>query len=66
MKYPVFSKNNVIDITKSPYNADNTGKIDCTKILQQAINDCLKGYIDSLNQLRTGEPGFFEQVRSIL
>lgn len=52
MKYPVFSKNNVIDITKSPYNADNTGKIDCTKILQQAINDCLKGYIDSLNQLR--------------
>ena len=29
-----------IDITKVPYNADNTGKEDVTKIIQQAIDDC--------------------------
>lgn len=28
------------DVTKAPYNADNTGKNDVTKIIQQAIDDC--------------------------
>ena len=52
MKYPKFLTSNVIDITKPPYNADNTGKTDCTHILRQAIDDCMRGYIDSLNELR--------------
>ncbi|MBQ3489150.1 MAG: hypothetical protein IJA86_00990, partial [Clostridia bacterium] len=52
MKYPIFSTSNVIDVTKPPYNADNTGKTDCTKVLQQAINDCLQGYIDALCAMR--------------
>ena len=52
MKYPIFSTSNVIDVTKPPYNADNTGKTDCTKALQQAINDCLQGYIDALCAMR--------------
>ena len=52
MKYPYFKTSNVIDVTKPPYNADNTGKTDCTKALRQAIDDCLQGYIDSMNELR--------------
>lgn len=36
--------NNIIDITKLPYKADNTGKIDVTDLIQQAIDDAsLKG-----------------------
>lgn len=30
---------NVIDITKPPYSADNTGKKDVTNLIQKAIND---------------------------
>ena len=52
MKYPIFATSNVIDITKPPYNADNTGKVDCTAALRQAIDDCMRGYIDSMNELR--------------
>ncbi|MBO4262750.1 MAG: hypothetical protein J5903_03085 [Clostridia bacterium] len=51
MKYPEFCKS-VIDVTKPPYNADNTGKTDCTKALRRAIDDCLRGYITGLNKLR--------------
>lgn len=51
MKYPEFCKN-VIDVTKPPYNADNTGKTDCTKALRKAIDDCLRGYITGLEKLR--------------
>lgn len=29
----------LVDITKPPYNADRTGKKDCSDIIQQAIND---------------------------
>lgn len=31
-----------VDITKAPYNADNTGKKDVTKIIQKAIDDCFE------------------------
>lgn len=51
MKYPNFCKR-VIDITKAPYYADNTGKIDCTNVLRKAIDDCLVGYITGLEKLR--------------
>lgn len=51
MKYPIESTT-IIDVTKPPYNADNTGKTDCTKALRQAIDDCLAGYITGLEELR--------------
>ena len=41
MKYPICARN-VLDVTKPPYNADNTGKIDCTAVLRRALDDCLK------------------------
>jgi len=34
-----FRNENVVDVTKPPYNADNTGGTDVTAILQQAIDD---------------------------
>lgn len=34
----------IIDVTKPPYNLDNTGKIDCTKVLCQIIDDVLGAY----------------------
>ena len=34
----------IIDVTKAPYNADNTGKVDCTKILCQIVDDVLGAY----------------------
>ena len=68
MKYPIYAKN-VIDVTKPPYNADNTGVIDCTEILRQAIDDCLKDYIplyeelsEELLRLSKERPGEFIAV----
>lgn len=40
MKYPINCKN-IVDVTKPPYNADNTGKTDCTKALIQVFDDLL-------------------------
>lgn len=40
----------VIDVTKPPYNADNTGKIDCTKILQQILDDILAENIRGMKE----------------
>lgn len=40
MKYPINCKN-IVDVTKPPYNADNTGKTDCTKALIQAFDDLM-------------------------
>ncbi len=51
MKYPEFC-NNIIDVTKPPYNADNTGKTDCTKVLRQILDDVLKGYPEELEKTR--------------
>ncbi len=43
---------NVIDVTKAPYFADNTGKTDCTNALRKAIDDCLSGYITELEKMK--------------
>lgn len=51
MKYPERCKN-IIDVTKPPYNADNTGKNDCTKALIQAFDDVLKDYVTELEKTR--------------
>lgn len=36
-----------MDVTKPPYNCDNTGKTDCTKALRAAIDDIFKEYYDA-------------------
>ena len=51
MKYPEFCQN-VIDVSKPPYNADPTGRTDCTKALRRAIDDCLRSYLTGLKKLR--------------
>ena len=51
MRYPDFCKN-IIDVTKAPYFADNTGKTDCTKALCAAIDDCVRGYIEGIEEIR--------------
>lgn len=43
---------NIVDVTKAPYFADNTGKTDSTHALCAAINDCLKGYIDGVEKVK--------------
>ena len=40
MRYPISSKT-VIDVTKPPYCADNTGRTDCTAALRQVFDDVL-------------------------
>ena len=40
MKYPDNLKN-IIDVTKAPYYADNTGKTDCTEVLKRVFDDLL-------------------------
>ena len=49
MKYPGNLKN-VIDVTKAPYYADNTGKIDCTDILRRVFNDLLAREIEGVKK----------------
>ncbi len=51
MRYPEGCKN-VIDVTKAPYFADNSGQTDCTGILRQVIDDCLAEYINNLESLK--------------
>ena len=38
MRYPEELKI-IVDVTKPPYCADNTGKVDCTDALRRAYND---------------------------
>lgn len=40
MKYP-FEAENIIDVTKAPYFADNTGETDCTDVLCRIFDDIL-------------------------
>ena len=49
MKYPIQCKN-IIDVTKAPYFADNTGKKDCTKILQQVFDDILMREVEGVEK----------------
>lgn len=41
---------NLIDVTKPPYCADNTGKIDCTAILCRVLNDLLIREAEGIKQ----------------
>lgn len=41
IQLPEITKN-ILDVTKSPYNADNTGKTDATKQIQRALDDAGK------------------------
>lgn len=50
MKYPPNST--VIDITKPPYNADNTGKTDCTEILRKVLDDVLIRHIEATEKFK--------------
>lgn len=56
MKYPENFKN-IIDVTKAPYFADNTGKTDCTAILRKVFDDLLdreiKGVKETEEKLHT-------------
>ncbi|MBQ9355118.1 MAG: hypothetical protein IJT84_05500 [Clostridia bacterium] len=56
MKYPENLKN-IIDVTKAPYYADNTGKTDCTDILRRIIDDLMlreiKGIKETESRLHT-------------
>jgi len=45
MKYP--NTPTIIDVTQPPYCADNTGKIDCTNILRQILDDVLIRHIEA-------------------
>ena len=38
----------VIDVTKPPYNADNTGMVDCTEILNRIVDDVLKDTMSAM------------------
>ena len=49
MKYP-FSSSAIIDVTKPPYCADNTGKKDCTAILRKILDDILIRQVDALRE----------------
>ncbi len=51
MKYTL-NNEAIIDITKPPYNADNTGKEDCTEIIRRALDDILRPNIENLEETR--------------
>ena len=47
MKFPKLTEA-VIDVTKPPYLADNTGKTDCTEILRKVFDDILSREVDGI------------------
>ena len=47
MKYPIHTSA-IIDVTKPPYCADNTGRTDCTAILRQILDDILIRQVEAL------------------
>lgn len=49
MKYPD-NLNNIIDVTKAPYYADNTGKTDCTDILCRIFDDIMLREIEGIKE----------------
>ncbi|MBO5789183.1 MAG: hypothetical protein J6R42_04480 [Clostridia bacterium] len=49
----ISEKNNiVIDVTKPPYNADNTGRHDCTQALRRAMDDVLIRELEGVRKIR--------------
>ncbi|MBQ4324555.1 MAG: hypothetical protein IJC29_02055 [Clostridia bacterium] len=53
MLYRSQRNNIVVDVTKPPYCADNTGKVDCTEILCRALDDVLRREIEAVQRMRT-------------
>ena len=49
MKYPIITKA-IINVTKAPYFADNTGKTDRTAVLCQVFDDLLQREIDGVKE----------------
>lgn len=47
MRYPL-DLTAVIDVTKPPYCADNTGRVDCTAVLRQVFDDVLSREIEGV------------------
>lgn len=41
----------IIDVTKSPYCVDNTGKVDCTQRLNEIVDDILQDTIDATQKI---------------
>ncbi len=42
-----------VDVTKAPYFADNTGKVDCTDVLIAALDDILRREVEAVQAIRT-------------
>ncbi len=42
----------IIDVTKPPYNVDNTGKTDCTKTLCKIVDDVLSAYENNFHETK--------------
>ena len=49
MRYPKDLKI-IVDITKPPYCADNTGKTDCTEALQKAFDDIIMRSVELFDE----------------
>lgn len=49
MRYPEELKI-IVDVTKPPYCADNTGKVDCTDALRRAYNDIIMRSVELFNE----------------
>ena len=49
MRYPI-KTDTIIDVTKPPYCADNTGKKDCTEILRRVLDDILIREVEELQK----------------
>lgn len=49
MKYPI-KTDTIIDVTKAPYFADNSGKTDCTAILCRVFDDVLQREVDGVKE----------------
>jgi len=48
----MYTQKGIIDVTKPPYNVDNTGKRDCTKILCKILDDILLPNIEKLEEAK--------------
>lgn len=47
MRYPIHSSA-ILDVTKPPYCADNTGRTDCTAVLRRILDDVLGAQITAM------------------